>query len=463
VPSASLLFRTIVAGEHLGQPAARLTDMHVCPMFDGPVPHVGGPVVAPCDPMVLIGGLPAARVTDMLVCCGPPDMIVQGSPTVLIGGLMAARLGDMTAHGGVIVVGDPTVLIGDGAGGDSDSDDDDDDDDDSDGGGDDSDDDSDSDDSGDDDDGAGDAGSGAGAAASADAGGGSGAGPSSGNTQSAGSGQSAGAGQSGGSGQSAGGGQGSGAGQSAGTGQIAGAGQSASAGQGAGAGPNSGSGQNAGAPRTASTGRAQRFGGDALLAGAIGLEAIGTPASALGDLYHDLAGKDLPPRVTAALGIIDPFAKAAESAVVAVGKSALRALASDQPLDEIGPRLATASSNSFKYGLQDFIQNAAKLSLSGLGSSAGIGALAQVAGAVYTDTRTPGKVSTKQFAQDVTTAAVKGAVEGVMDTMIISSFTTLAGPAAPVGFIAGVVVSTVANHIVDPIITGAMNSIYQAL
>ena len=62
----------------MGQPAARLTDMHVCPMWDGPVPHVGGPVVAPGCPTVLIGGLPAARVTDMAVCCGPPDMIAQG-------------------------------------------------------------------------------------------------------------------------------------------------------------------------------------------------------------------------------------------------------------------------------------------------------------------------------------------------------------------------------------------------
>ena len=101
----------------MGQPAARLTDMHVCPMWDGPVPHVGGPVVAPGCPTVLIGGLPAARVTDMAVCCGPPDMIAEGSPTVFIGGLMAARMGDMTVHGGVIVVGDPTVLIGDGGAG----------------------------------------------------------------------------------------------------------------------------------------------------------------------------------------------------------------------------------------------------------------------------------------------------------------------------------------------------------
>jgi uncharacterized Zn-binding protein involved in type VI secretion len=84
-------------------PAARLTDLHVCPMFTGIVPHVGGPIVAPGWPPVLIGGLPAARVTDMAVCVGPPDMILLGSFTVMIGGLPAARMGDMTVHGGVIV------------------------------------------------------------------------------------------------------------------------------------------------------------------------------------------------------------------------------------------------------------------------------------------------------------------------------------------------------------------------
>jgi len=76
------------------------------------VPHVGGPITAPCCPTVLIGGLLAARVTDMAICVGPPDVIVKGSPTVLIGNLMAARIGDLTAHGGVIVVGHPTVIIG---------------------------------------------------------------------------------------------------------------------------------------------------------------------------------------------------------------------------------------------------------------------------------------------------------------------------------------------------------------
>jgi uncharacterized Zn-binding protein involved in type VI secretion len=93
-------------------PAARVTDMHVCPMVTGLVPHVGGPILPPCAIQVLIGFLPAARVTDMAVCVGPPDVIVLGSTTVMIGGLPAARMGDMTAHGGVIVLGYPTVMIG---------------------------------------------------------------------------------------------------------------------------------------------------------------------------------------------------------------------------------------------------------------------------------------------------------------------------------------------------------------
>jgi uncharacterized Zn-binding protein involved in type VI secretion len=96
----------------MGQPAARLTDMHTCPMVTGVVPHVGGPITAPGCPTVLIGGLPAARVTDMAVCVGPADVIAMGSTTVLIGGLPAARIGDTTAHGGIIVVGCPTVIIG---------------------------------------------------------------------------------------------------------------------------------------------------------------------------------------------------------------------------------------------------------------------------------------------------------------------------------------------------------------
>lgn len=94
-------------------PAARVADMHVCPMINpGGVPHVGGPIVGPGIPTVLIGGVPAAVVGDNCVCTGPPDIIIQGSSTVLIGGKPAARMGDMTAHGGNIVVGLPTVLIG---------------------------------------------------------------------------------------------------------------------------------------------------------------------------------------------------------------------------------------------------------------------------------------------------------------------------------------------------------------
>lgn len=95
----------------MGMPAARLTDMHVCPMVTVLVPHVGGPVAGPGAMTVLIGGLPAARVGDALVCVGPPDVIATGSTHVLIAGSPAARLGDMTAHGGVIVAGCPTVLI----------------------------------------------------------------------------------------------------------------------------------------------------------------------------------------------------------------------------------------------------------------------------------------------------------------------------------------------------------------
>jgi uncharacterized Zn-binding protein involved in type VI secretion len=96
----------------MGKPAARLTDMHTCPMTTGPVPHVGGPISAPGAPTVLIGGLPAARATDIAVCVGPPDTCLPGAPTVLIGGLPAATMGGQTAHGGVIVLGAPTVLLG---------------------------------------------------------------------------------------------------------------------------------------------------------------------------------------------------------------------------------------------------------------------------------------------------------------------------------------------------------------
>jgi uncharacterized Zn-binding protein involved in type VI secretion len=94
------------------QPAARVSDMHVCPMVTGVVPHVGGPILPPGEPTVLIGFLPAARVGDMCTCVGPPDVIAMGSTTVLIGFLPAARMGDLTAHGGSIVLGEFTVLIG---------------------------------------------------------------------------------------------------------------------------------------------------------------------------------------------------------------------------------------------------------------------------------------------------------------------------------------------------------------
>ena len=96
-------------------PAARLTDFHECPMETPaivPIPHVGGPIVGPGAPTVLIDKLPAARVGDMLVCVGPPDSIVTGSATVMIGGVPAARMGDQTAHGGEIVLGAFNVMIG---------------------------------------------------------------------------------------------------------------------------------------------------------------------------------------------------------------------------------------------------------------------------------------------------------------------------------------------------------------
>ena len=92
-------------------PAARITDMHACPMVTVLVPHVGGPIITGF-PTVITGGMPQARVTDMCVCVGPPDMIVQGSFTVIVGSQPAARIGDMTTHGGAIVMGFPTVLIG---------------------------------------------------------------------------------------------------------------------------------------------------------------------------------------------------------------------------------------------------------------------------------------------------------------------------------------------------------------
>ena len=104
----------------MGKPAARITDMHTCPMVTPgvpPIPHVGGPIVGPGAPTVLIGKMPAAVMGDMCTCVGPPDTIILGSTGVFIGGKPAARMGDQTAHGGVIVKGEPTVLIGETSGG----------------------------------------------------------------------------------------------------------------------------------------------------------------------------------------------------------------------------------------------------------------------------------------------------------------------------------------------------------
>ena len=95
--------------------AARLTDTHVCPMVTPglpPIPHVGGPILGPGVPTVLIGKMPAAVLGDTLTCVGPPDTIIKGSATVMIGGKPAARMGDSTAHGGSIILGCPTVMIG---------------------------------------------------------------------------------------------------------------------------------------------------------------------------------------------------------------------------------------------------------------------------------------------------------------------------------------------------------------
>ena len=92
--------------------AARVGDMHTCPLVTGIVPHVGGPVLPPGTPTVMIAGMPAAKVGDMLTCSGPPDTIIKGSSTVMIDGMPAARMGDSTAHGGSIVVGCATVMIG---------------------------------------------------------------------------------------------------------------------------------------------------------------------------------------------------------------------------------------------------------------------------------------------------------------------------------------------------------------
>ena len=99
----------------MGMPFARVGDTHVCPMVTPgvpPIPHVGGPILPPGQITVLVGSMPAAKATSMCVCVGPPALVALGSPTVLVGSMPAGRLSDPTAHGGTIVVGLPTVLVG---------------------------------------------------------------------------------------------------------------------------------------------------------------------------------------------------------------------------------------------------------------------------------------------------------------------------------------------------------------
>jgi uncharacterized Zn-binding protein involved in type VI secretion len=91
--------------------AARIGDMHVCPQVTSRAPHVGGPIVSGAT-TVLIGGRAAATVGSTAVCAGPTDVVITGSPVVLIEGKQAARMGDMTEHGGFVLLGSPTVLIG---------------------------------------------------------------------------------------------------------------------------------------------------------------------------------------------------------------------------------------------------------------------------------------------------------------------------------------------------------------
>src|SRR5690554_928375 len=95
----------------MGKPASRITDMHICPMTTGIVPHVGGPIVSPGAPTVLIGNLPAATMGSMCVCVGPPDSIAMGSTTVLLNGKLAARMGDRTVDGEMVILGCHTILI----------------------------------------------------------------------------------------------------------------------------------------------------------------------------------------------------------------------------------------------------------------------------------------------------------------------------------------------------------------
>lgn len=96
----------------MGVPISRITDMHVCPMVTGVVPHVGGPILPPGTPMVLAGSLPVATMGAMCACVGPPDSIILGSMTVLVGKKPAAKMGSSTSHGGTVILGCPTVLVG---------------------------------------------------------------------------------------------------------------------------------------------------------------------------------------------------------------------------------------------------------------------------------------------------------------------------------------------------------------
>jgi uncharacterized Zn-binding protein involved in type VI secretion len=93
-------------------PIARMTDLHVCPMLTGPVPHVGGPITGPGAPTVLAMGLPVSCMGDLAICVGPPDSVIMGSPTVLAMGRPVTRLTSTCAHGGLVTgPGAPTVLV----------------------------------------------------------------------------------------------------------------------------------------------------------------------------------------------------------------------------------------------------------------------------------------------------------------------------------------------------------------
>ena len=96
-------------------PAARVGDMHICPMVTPglpPIPHVGGPIMPPGTIKVLLGGQPAAAFGNMCTCVGPPAPILKGSTGVFVGNMPSARIGDQTGHGGAISIGLPTVMVG---------------------------------------------------------------------------------------------------------------------------------------------------------------------------------------------------------------------------------------------------------------------------------------------------------------------------------------------------------------